>query len=191
MEKGTYTGRRINFGEYAASVFRPHVFFGSMRAQMGCGSTALALLTGVPPETVAAENRSGKSHHSDGFMTTFLRRRGFRVLPLTLCNVSASDSMIGKDNVILLSQLFRENEATWGVIFKGFYYHNFDIYSFEALSSINKPILSAYLVFHRSWRLGRRQPDKPTARTAARSRAVPFSTLRIAKAANHPAKFPD
>lgn len=177
VDKGTYGGRRIRFDDYAASVFRPHLFFGSIRAEMGCGSTALALLTGVPPEKAAAQN--GSTHHSDEFMTRFLRRRGYRVLHLTLCNISATDSMIGKDNVILLSQLFRKNEATWGVIFNGSYYHNFDIYSLEVLSFLNKPILSAYLVIHPSWRLGRERRDRLRARPIPAKRSVPFSALRI------------
>lgn len=187
MDKGNYTGRRIEFTRYAASVFQPHLFAGYERARMGCGSTALALLTGEPPEKIAAKN--GRAHHSDEFMLRFLRRLGFRVLQLTLCNVSETTSIVGAANVILLSQLFRKAEATWGVIFNGFYFHNFDIYSLETLSFINKPIVSAYLVFHPRWRPVGKQPRKPDAKVHLAKRTVPFSTLRIEPATTSSAKW--
>jgi hypothetical protein len=83
----------------------------------------------------------------------FLRARGFSVLELTWCNVSGTKSKIGSNHVILLSQLFTKNEGTWGGIFNGWFYHNFEIYAVEQLSFLNKPILSAYVVRNRKWRV--------------------------------------
>lgn len=152
MEKGTYTGRRVDYGRYATAVFNPFLFTGSSRGNRGCGATTLALLTGVLPDTIARQNYY-QSHFDDAFMVQFLHRRGFTVLPLTQCTVSASDSLLGNSHVLLLSQLFRKNEATWGVIFGGVYYHNFDLYYLDQLSLLNKPALSAYLLSHPLWRL--------------------------------------
>ena len=121
-------------------------------------------------------------------MLKFLRARGFRVLQLTLCNVSETTSVVGAANVILLSQIFRKAEATWGVIFNGSYFHNFDVYSLETLSFINKPIVSAYLVSHQRWVLGDKRPGKPKGKVRRSRRTVPFSALRIETRATSPAK---
>lgn len=160
MEKGTYTGRRVDYGRYVAAVFTPYLFSDHIRALMGCGASALALLTGVPPEIIAGQNHQQR-HYSDAFMAGFLRRRRFNVMPLTQCGVSASDSTLGQSHVVVLSQLFRKNEATWGVLFGGMFYHNFEIYHLDSFAFLNKPILSAYLLSHPNWRLGQRTKIEP------------------------------
>ena len=148
MEKGSYTGRRVDFGKYATSCFTPHLFGREWRR--GCGACALALLTGETPEVIARKNNS--PHYSDEFMLRFLRARGFSVLPLTWCNLSASKLRINNEHVLLLCQLFTKNEATWLVMHNELCYHNFEVYTPTILSLLNKPVLSAYLVIHPKWR---------------------------------------
>ena len=151
MEKGTYNGRRVDFTQYAVSVFHPYLFTGDSRSRAGCGACSLSLLSGIDPIIIAEHN--GNAHYSDKFMITFLRNHGFRTLKLTLCNLTQSAGVVGNTQVVLISQLFRRNEATWGVIYDQIFFHNFDHYALEALSFLNKPILSAYMVVHPSWRL--------------------------------------
>lgn len=153
MDQGSYTKRRVDFTPFAASFFNPHLYTGSARSRVGCGATALSLLTGHPPEEIAAKRKA--AHYSDEFMLRFLAKNGFRTLRLTLCNVSSADHEIGPEYVILLSQLFQKNEGTWGVIFRSNYFHNFALYTLDSLSFVNKPILSAYLVLHPTWRIDR------------------------------------
>ena len=71
----------MDLGSYAASFFAPHLFCGDARARLGCGATALSLISGVAPEIVASQN--GNAHYSDRFMTRFLRARGFSTCRLT------------------------------------------------------------------------------------------------------------
>lgn len=168
MEKGTYTGRRVDFSKYAAAVFTPHLFGDSIRAYMGCGASALALLTGVSPEVIAKHNRN-RAHYGDTFMVRFLRRRGFTVLPLTQCSISASATTLGKSHVILLSQLFRKNEGTWGVIHGDLFYHNFDLYYLDTFAFLKKPILSAYLLSHPNWCLGQRKKIETVRKSRAKN----------------------
>lgn len=127
MDKGTYKGRRVNFSKYEVSLFTPFLFSSKLSIGMGCGACAISLLTGVSPAFVDASN-GNSSHYSDKFVINFLRRLGFSVLGLTHSNVTARRSAIGYHHVILLSQLIRRDEATWGVIYDGRYYHNFEIY---------------------------------------------------------------
>ena len=141
----------MDFSPYAASFFAPHLYCGSVRSGLGCGASALALITGVAPEIVASEN--GGAHYSDRFMTRFLRARNFRTLRLTPNMVTGAKNKIGADHVLLVSQLFRRQEGTWGVVFQDFYYHNFEGYVLSSLAFLNKPILSAYVVFHPKWRI--------------------------------------
>lgn len=150
MMDGSSRGRRVDFSQYATSFFNPFLFHED-RARLGCGATALALVTGVPPEIIAARN--GRAHYSDKFMVSFLRQRHFRVQPLTKRCIVASTSGIGRRHVVLLSQWFRAEDATWGVMSGGCFYHNFERYWLDQFSFLNKPILSAYLLFHERWRV--------------------------------------
>lgn len=163
MKKGSYKGRRVDFRCYAASCFNPHLFVGPFDARCGCGATALALLTGIAPRAIAAQN--GSKHFADKFMVRFLRHKAYSVQELTLCNLSASGSEIGPEHVVLLCQMFCQKEATWGVMFNGNYFHNFEFYRLETLSLLNKPVLSAYVVGHSWWRSSRPWTLKPRAST--------------------------
>jgi hypothetical protein len=162
VDKGTYKGRRVEFEKYATSFFNPFLFSGSDTALMGCGACALALVTGIAPKTIAAQN--GGVDYPDVFMTRFLRQHGLRVLKLTECNMSAAKDDIGAWHVVLLSQLFKRNEASWGIIFRGMYYHNFCIYALDSLSMLNKPVLSAYVILDPKWRI---DPVEKLARSSA------------------------
>jgi len=145
VEKGSYRGRRANFKDFTTSFFNPFLFT-TDRLNLACGVCALSLLTGVAPEIL--QDRKRLAHTSDESMLNFLRRHGFRTLQLTQCNLSRDAKKLGSQHLILLSQLFRENEATWGVIYNGWYYHNFSIYELTSMAFLNKPILSAYLLRH-------------------------------------------
>lgn len=179
MQKGNYTGRPVNFTSYVASCFTPHLFAGPLANGIGCGASALALLTGVLPALIASRN--GSRHYSDKFMLGHLHERGFTVLPLTQCNVTASTSEIGNQHVVLLSQLFRRNEATWGVIFNERYFHNFETYALDALSMLNKPVLSAYLVFHPRWRFGFQANSQTTPKLQDRTGGLKVTNLYACK----------
>ncbi len=123
---GTYTGRHVNFNNFAVSSFNPHLFTGDVRAGLGCGFSALALLTGTAPEVIAAKRRS--IHCSDAFMLRYLRGNGFQTLQLTQCNLSLAKRAIRVDHVLLLSQLFQRNEGTWIVQFNNLAFHNLQCY---------------------------------------------------------------
>jgi hypothetical protein len=179
-----YTGRRADFLPFAASVFSPHIYTGRERALVGCGAGALSLITGVPPEKIAGKHRG--RHYSDRFMTWFLRQRSFRLLRLTPLRITSAQNKVGSEHVILVSQLLRDYEATWGVIFDDIYYHNFTAYNLSALGCLNKPILSAYLVIHPSWRVPddfklprpKRRIAGPTFKVSDLRKGSEFSALR-------------
>jgi hypothetical protein len=143
--------RRVDLRPFAASVFAPHLFTGDRQPRAGCGATALALITGATPENIATENGAG--HYSDRFMTRFLRARGYHTLRFTPGIATCAEAPVGGNHVLLISQLFKPTEGTWGVIFGDLYYHNFEIYSLSALSFLNKPIMSVYLVIHPQWKI--------------------------------------
>jgi hypothetical protein len=149
----------VEFSNYAASCFNPFLFNAAKHSVSGCGASALALLTGIQPANFVVKNHD--DHYSDEFMLRSLRRYGFRILRLTQCNLSQATAGVNASHVLLLSQLFRENEATWIVLFNSVCYHNFDVYSLEALSFLNKPLLSAYLVFHPNWQMTSGVSGKP------------------------------
>jgi len=142
---------------------------------MGCGATALALLTGTPPATIAARNRN--VHYPDKFMVRFLRQKQFVVLELTFCNLTLAQSELSSENVLLVSQLFAKNLATWGVIFQGMFYHGFRSYTLDSLSLLSKPLLSAYAVVHPRWRLPSPASDKPASKPVMKGKAFTLAAL--------------
>jgi hypothetical protein len=165
----------VDFSPYAASFFAPHLYCGPVRSGLGCGASALALITGVAPEIIASEN--GGAHYSDLFMTRFLRACNFRTIRLTTNMVTGARNKIGADHVLLVSQLFRRQEGTWGVVFQDFYYHNFQGYVLSSLAFLNKPILSAYVVFHPKWRI-KYSTRKPRSKRRANGRQPTLASLR-------------
>lgn len=165
----------MDISPFAASFFAPHLFCGDVRSGLGCGASALALITGIAPEHIATKN--GKAHYSDRFMTRFLRNRNYRLLRLTPDLVSRTKSEVGPDHVLLISQLFRQKEGTWGVVFGDAYYHNFSVYSLSNLSFLNKPILTAYLVLHPKWRLNA-SPQGSEPKLPAKSQRLSLGSLR-------------
>ena len=142
---------------------------------MGCGACALALLTGTPPAMIAARN--GDTHYPDKFMVRFLRQYQFDVLKLTLCNLSMTKSEISNEHVLLVSQLFAKNEATWGVIFQGMFYHGFRSYKLDSISFLNKPVLSAYVVVHPRWKIVVPPVEKSTMKPRIKNRKFTLASL--------------
>lgn len=165
----------MDFAPFAASFFAPHLFSAHVRSQLGCGASALALITGVAPEIISSQN--GRTHYSDRFMTRFLRARRFRTLRLTPDLLVQAKTKVRPDHVLLISQLFRHGEGTWGVVFADFYYHNFDTYALSSLAFLNKPILSAYLVIHPKWQISY-ATKKSKAMPPAKGRQLTLASMR-------------
>lgn len=155
MTHGNYKNRRIEFDNFLVSKFSPNLF-NSAHEMCGCGSTALATIC---PNINPYDIRDYKNPKSwkDKFMISFLKDRGYKILPITFCSVCNDpyyvDNPITKNHVILISQLLMRNEATWSVIYKDFIFHNFSITKLTPLEFINNPILTAYLVTHDDWKL--------------------------------------
>ena len=135
----------------------------------------MALITGVPPEVIRAQ--SGRRHYSDAFMVGFLQARGFRTLRLTPNLLVKAGTTVGPDHVLLISQLFRPREGTWGVIFGELYYHNFEVYALSGRAFLNKPILSGYLVIHPKWRIAC-VTKKPKLRAPSKGRQLTLAAIR-------------
>lgn len=176
MPPGSYRGRRLDFSQFTAARFQPQLFLDDFRRSLGCGFSALALLTGVYPEMIVMEHP--RPHCSDAFMLGFLRRQGCRTWRLTQCALTWSEDGIRNNHVLLLSQLFRRNEGTWVVACDGMAYHNFQMYALDVLSLLNKPVLSAYLVIHPDWRNPEPAPPPADPATDTKKKWLSWQLLR-------------
>jgi hypothetical protein len=148
MGNGPYRRRTVE--SLAAVCFEPHLFSGLERSKVCCGASALALITGIPPETIAKQH-TRSNHFPDRFMLKFLRKHGFSLHKITT-DLVINGGKITDAHVVLISQLLRKGEGTWGVMFGGIFWHNFDIYAVNGLSLINQPMLTAYVVAHPKYR---------------------------------------
>lgn len=139
---------RSDFDAFIPAKFVPHIFnCGSGR---GCGATALALLTGVPPRRIEAP-RDGD--WSVGRMRGFLAAHGFRLARITSKNViSEYPSLpVRREHVVLASMRMTKAEATWVVMHNDSIYHNFEISESSAREFLNHPIVDAFMVTHPRW----------------------------------------
>ena len=176
----------MDFSRYATSCFNPFLFSAAAHAKSGCGASALGLLTGIPPANFAAKRPD--QHYPDEFMLRCLRRHGFQLMRLTQCIMSQNTSLnmagINARHVLLVSQLVRENEGSWLVIFDSLCFHQYDVYSLAALSFINKPLLSAYLVCHRNWQRNSSPPAKPLRKPPATRGGISWAAIHDAGLTN-------
>jgi hypothetical protein len=159
MENGYYRKRPIDWDSFKVSVFIPHLFFDDEHG--GCGANTLALLTGIPPLRIRNTNRKNSGDWKDSFMAKFLKKQGFRVIPLTKCDVSAdscgfTNNNIKDTHVLMISQLLGKNIASWSVVHNSLWYHNFQTCSFNSLNLVNNPTLTCYLICHPKWKIKNR-----------------------------------
>lgn len=143
----------LPFNKLRCTKFVPHLFLDSVSTGMGCGRCTLALLTGDDP--ITEMKGVPYSSVSDKIMVAYLKRRGIIVLPITRADVTQIPNVImnhiGKQHVILASQLVSKNEATWTVIVGDVQFHNFTVLDVKPLDFINRPLLSAYCLMSPKW----------------------------------------
>jgi len=154
MEMGDYS-ETIDFNQFFVRKFTPHLYVNL--GYYGCGANTLSLLTGAEPWKVPVACKKQPDHWPDKFMVDFLKLRGFKVARVSKCSVTNLNSdcienPISDNHVVMMSQLFKKKEASWVVVHNRFLYHNFEIQRTDGLDCLNHPVLSAYLVCHKSWR---------------------------------------
>ena len=153
MFKGRYTNSPVDFNALQVNLFTPSIYNPTIYSKMGCGVTALSLLTGDHPSNVRKANKERESY-PDRFMVNYLKDREFIVVPITKRNITSCDASIyplSSTNVILISQMMCKKEASWFVFYKNFFYHNFKLSKVDHLDFINKPIMTAYCLWHEKW----------------------------------------
>ena len=154
LEIGNYSNP-VNFGEFACSHFVPHLYNSALVQNVGCGASAISLLTGINPYKTL-QLFKGYSHFPDSLMVRALEMNKVKVLKLTqsnLTNNTIPTYNIEKNHVVLLSCLMMKKEATWVVLWNNFLFHNFEVSQISRLEFLNFPILSAYLLKKKEWKL--------------------------------------
>jgi hypothetical protein len=123
-----------------------------------CGAYALHTLTKAPMSQIMKHARKD-GHWPDKTMFSFLRARGFELIPITIGNTVEAHSSkrwldkpsIRKTNVILLDQMCYREESTWSVIYDGKIAHSGSVDDMSPVEFLNCPINAAYIVWHPSW----------------------------------------
>lgn len=144
MENGNHK-TIIDYKKFIVTKFVPALFSVSVYGGCGCGATTLALLCNISPFKIKY-----REHWGDQFMIKFLRKHGFKTQQLTKFGVVESymGYPIGKRHVILVSFMLTKKNASWGVVYGGDMYHNFEITSLNEYEFFNHPLLSAFLITH-------------------------------------------
>ena len=151
MESGSYS--KVDFGKYRVCKFVAHIFTGA-ELLAGCGATALSLLTGERALLIGP----GRQDWTSDYMVGHLRRKRFSVARLTLRNLTNFGSIecpIERSHVVLARIKVVKGEASWIVIYDGMVYHNYEITPLKPYEMLNHPVMEAFLVCHRSWKMRR------------------------------------
>jgi hypothetical protein len=154
MELGRYKKKPLDFKKYIVS--RPRLtFFDKLYNVFGCGPCAVSALTGISPDKISKINKD-KDHFSDKLMIKFLESQKFQVIPLTVAELSNSmyvENNLTRNHLLLLSQMYTKNNASWTIILNNEYIiHNFEINKLFVDEFIQRPILTSYLLFKKSWK---------------------------------------
>jgi hypothetical protein len=150
MLKGRYTRRLVDYSQYQAPRFK----FNRVWGRGGCGAYALGVLTNSSP-TAFYELNKGRRSYSDAFMVKQLRSLGCTVIPLKWKELNSARYLeypISPQHVVLVSQVFLKREASWLVYHGGVGYHSGCEFTPTFIDAVNKPIVTAYLVWHPAYR---------------------------------------
>lgn len=160
METGKYQKEKdkvIDFTKYSVDKFPLHLWDNTIYKYVSCGANALGLLTGFDPINLdTSHNKIYKSdHYSDDFMINLLRVEKFQVIKLTKANLTNPPQIgypIKSNHILLVSQLFAKQIASWSVLWNDLIFHNFEVKKLMPFDFLNWPILSAYVLFKKGWR---------------------------------------
>lgn len=158
MEAGKYSKKKIDFTKFECQKFPFTLYDSALYGLSGCGYNLLASIVGKEsPYDIRRLNRSkNKESCEDKFILWYLRKHQFKILPLTKCNLTNTQSMyldgvIKPYNVFISSNLVRKNEASWFAGFSKYWIHNQEILPMQPLDPLNFPTLSAYLLWHKKY----------------------------------------
>lgn len=140
--------------------FTPHFLNRDyMKLKGGCGTSSLALLTGITPKKIdEIAVKKDRDWWTDRDMLKFLNSNGYKTTELTISRVTnalfgkSSNTPIKYNHVLLIGQYYYANEGTWSVVNKNTIYHNFEAAPLNALEFINNPTMSVYIVEHKKWK---------------------------------------
>lgn len=152
MQLGSYDLASIDFAKYSSPLFYPKR--SSDRVHGGCGNDAFFTLTGKNLPLAIRENKTVRGVPRP-VMVRQLKRVGLTVMPVTGCQVVGPyiNNNIRNSHVLLFSQLFFKNEASWTVLHQGKMYHAGCVDDAHYLEFLNRPIIATYLIWHKSWAL--------------------------------------
>ena len=155
LELGRYTRRNwdLDFDKYTAQLFDINPPGLRRHCIDSCGEHAVWTLT--------HKGFSEEERQRYGWVLTrnqmvrLLRKRGLTVIPLSVCDVTnrrfAFDNPIKHRHVVLICQLMHRGEASWGILYGNKYCHNNFWEEPQVLEFVNRPIIAAYLVWHKTW----------------------------------------
>jgi hypothetical protein len=164
MKRGRYCERYKDFDEYRSPFFKP----ADVRPSNSCGWDTFLLITGKYPIGKFGQLTTDKK------MVMALEKEGVTVIPLSICSVTNRydlRNLVSEEHVVLISQMFRKNEGSWCVLHNGEIYHNCtkETDFFHMLEFINRPILTAYILWKKDWSL------KPARLRPVKFELVPFN----------------
>lgn len=158
MKLGKYGNGNTKFNKLAVNKLPIHWFNIENHSNIGCGSTTLALLTGINPLYIKPRNSKNSKddhHYSDRFMISFLRKHNISVYEINKANLSNNKDWkytLDDRHVILTSNLVKKDEATWGIYWNNTYIHNFEVIKLKPTNFLSFPTVSSYVLYNENWK---------------------------------------
>lgn len=158
MEKGIYEAEPTDFSDFETIRFIPHMYDPSLYGLLGCGPTALSLISGINPVDLQflIDDQGATSEEK---VEEFLKKNNFNFCKLTLGKLTNSSiennvvsNVIHPFHVLLLIQMYQKNMASYTVVWNNLIWHNYQVQPFTALELVNRPVIGGWIICHDNWK---------------------------------------
>ena len=153
MKTGKYGPGNTNFDKLKVKRLPLHFYNAVDYSKAGCGSTALALLTGDNPFVIATKVKKG--NFTDSFMKKYLRKHGISVYEVNKANLTRNSEWkhsLQDNHVVLFSALVRKKDSSWFLAYnKDVLFHNFEVIKADFYTLLSFPITSAFVLYKKEW----------------------------------------
>jgi len=129
-----------------------YFFESKERISPGCGYTTIGLLTGETPSELRKQYKNIEC--PDKVIIKHLKSKGFVIHPLDdkfYSDLYRFQLVIQSTDVLLVSLQLNETKSTWGILYEGMMYHNFECTLFSYTDMLTMKVITAYIINHPNW----------------------------------------
>jgi hypothetical protein len=129
-----------------------HIFDHEEDGVWGCGACLISLLTGIDPIHLYKKNKKRNPHWPEDLVVDSLKAFGFQVNSVSLNKYGLINPKVVYSSPLVTVQRMNEKDTSYQFIYCGLVWHNFEARPFKALEFIQRPLVSCWLINHKTWK---------------------------------------